>query len=168
MPPRRAGGQHRSWSSRHRLAPVLIGALLATVLTGCSTTLGRTSGGVEGPEPAPVDRYPRNASRFDLRPASDTTVRFAPAESRWVRVGLEGIAVDPAQGDALVARFRVLAVDADSATALVTGQTTRLASGHVALLLPPAKRPWRDRAFWWGVASATGTMALVALAVLAL
>jgi hypothetical protein len=140
--------------------------VLTTALAGCATA-GTTSA-VDAAARPNGGRYPRNASRFDVRPQSDTTLRFAPAEVRWVREGLEGIAVDPAQGDALVARFRVLAVDGDSATALVTGQTTRLATGHVALLLPPAQRPWRERAFWWGAAAATSTFTLIALAVLAL
>lgn len=139
---------------------------LSTALVGCATA--STTASVDPATRPNGGRYPRNASRFDVRPLSDTTLRFAPAEVRWVRAGLEGIAVDPAQGDALVARFRVLQVDGDSATALVTGQTTRLANGHVALLLPPAQRPWRERAFWWGAAAATSTLTVIALVVLAL
>lgn len=143
-----------------------LAVVLTTTLVACATSSATRL--AEPAAPPTAGRYPRNASRFDLRPVSDTTLRFAPAEVRWVREGLEGIAVDPAQGDALVARFRILEVNADSATALVTGQTTRLAAGHVALLLPPAQRPWRERAFWWGAAAASSTFALLALVVFAL
>lgn len=149
---------------------------LATVALGlCVTLSGCALGGMRGPASpnapdaaAGADRFPRDASRFDLRPSSDTTLRFAPAEVRWIRPGLEGIAVDPANGDALVARFRILQVDADSATALVTGQTTRLSSGHVALLVAPRRAWWHERLFWWGAAAGGGALGTVLLAFLVL
>lgn len=148
----------------------------ATVALGLSVALsGCVLGGARGPAsveasatPATADRFPRDASRFDLRPSSDTTLRFAPAEARWIRPGLEGIAVDPANGDALVARFRVVQVDADSATALVTGQTTRLSPAHVALLVAPRRAWWHERLFWWGAAAGGGALGAVLLAFLVL
>jgi hypothetical protein len=141
-------------------------ALLAAVLLGMPACATVRPGPATGE--ATDERFPRDASRFELRPASDTTLRFAPAEVRWIRPGLEGIAVNPAQGDALVARFRVVRVDADSATALVTGQTTRLAPGHVALLVPPRRDWWRERLFWWGAAAGGGLLGVALFVVLAL
>ena len=105
---------------------------------------------------------PRDAARFELRPLTDSTVAFTPAEARWVRVGLAGIAVDPTKGDALVARLRVLEVRGDEAIALVTGQTTRLVQGQVLLLVAPASPWWRERRFWWGAVAGAGVATLVA------
>lgn len=103
-------------------------------------------------------RFPRDAARFELKPLSDSTVSFVPAEATWVRTGTEGIAVDPARGDALVARLRVTEVSSESATAFVTGQTTRVAAGHVLLLVAPVKPWWRRSEFWWGVLSGAGVV----------
>jgi hypothetical protein len=127
------------------------GAVLAgvTLLAACGA--GRSDGAALAPQAA-GGRFPRDAARFELRPVADTALRLAVAEVRWIRAGLEGIAVDPARGDALVARFRVVRVAADSATGLVTGQTTRLSAQHVALLVPPTRPWWRVRLFWLGAA----------------
>jgi hypothetical protein len=87
--------------------------------------------------------------RFDISQVTDTTILFRFGTATWVRSGLTGIAVDPRRRDALVARFRVIAVDTAFATALVTGQTTRPATEHVAVLDEPG-RPWYRTALFWG------------------
>jgi hypothetical protein len=66
--------------------------------------------------------------------------------------------VDPRRRDALVARFDVVARQADSATALVTGQTQRVTLEQMALVSRPPDTvtvrvlvpPPRPR-FWEGV-----------------
>ncbi len=106
-------------------------------------------------------RFPRDAARFEVQPVNDSTIAFATAEARWVQTGMIGVAVDPARGDALVGRLRVLEVRDGRAEALVTGQITRLASGHVLLLVAPHPPWWRQRSFWLGVL--TGTLLTVGL-----
>lgn len=89
--------------------------------------------------------------RFEVVAAEDTTFTILIGADRWVRRGTLGVAVDPKRRDALVARFRVLARVGDSATALVTGQTTRVDPTHVALMREPVPGPLRQEAFWTGI-----------------
>ncbi|HEY9450312.1 MAG TPA: hypothetical protein VIQ60_11225 [Gemmatimonadaceae bacterium] len=91
-----------------------------------------------------------SAYRFTIARSTDSTFTFSTARNDWVRSGMSGIAVDPAQRDALIARFRVTHVDDDSAVALITGQTTRVTSEHVALLERPRKPWYRQATFWLG------------------
>jgi len=139
-----------------RARRVVLGAALV-LLSGCSAVSARLVPSVENEPPL---RYPRNASRFELRALSDSTVAFTPAEARWVRSGMSGIAVDPTQGDALVARLRITSVSGDSAIAIVTGQTTRIAEGQVLLLVPPTSRWWRQGLFWYGAAAGAALVSL--------
>lgn len=91
-----------------------------------------------------------SAYRFEITAVGDSTFTFPLGRNRWLHPGLQGIAVDPMRRDALVARFRVLRVTPSDATALITGQTTRLTTEHVALIERP-RRPWyRSAAFWVG------------------
>ena len=90
------------------------------------------------------------AYRFEIAATDDSTFEFSVGPDRWVHPGLEGIAVDPRDHDALVARFRVIAVADSQATALVIGQTTRLTTDHVALLERPSTPWYRRGAFWLG------------------
>ncbi|MFL5577575.1 MAG: hypothetical protein ACJ79S_16590 [Gemmatimonadaceae bacterium] len=88
------------------------------------------------------------AVRFPVTSVGDSTFTFPVGELRWVKAGERGMAVDPRRRDALVARFQVLQVDRGTATALVTGQTTRLTEDHVAILeMPP--RPWYANSLFW-------------------
>ena len=129
---------------------------LSIVLLSACASLGL---GKSAPVTAETElRFPRDAARFELQPLTDSTVAFVPAEATWVRAGTEGIAVDPARGDALIARLRVTDVTSESATAFVTGQTTRVAAGHVLLLVAPSKPWWRRGEFWWGVLSGAGVV----------
>lgn len=90
--------------------------------------------------------------RFEITRTDDSTFVFPRLTANWVRPGQTGIAVDPRRHDALVARFRIVSVDSGRATALVTGQTTRVVVDHVAILEEP-RRPWfRTVLFWGGVA----------------
>jgi hypothetical protein len=103
-----------------------------------------------------VDR----AVRFDLVVLDDSTFTIDVGRRGWVRPGVRGIAVDPRRRDVLVARFRVLDVAGGTATALVTGQTTRLTDEHIAVLRPPPQKWYRTRDFWVGAAA--GALAGVA------
>jgi hypothetical protein len=134
------------------------------LLAGASLLLAACGLRREAPAAGPgtvASRLPRDASRFVLEARTDSTVWFLPEEARWVRPGLTGIAVDPIRGDALVARVRVTLVQGDSAIALVTGQTTRVATGQVLLLSPPPRRAWRERAFWYGAVTGASVVGLV-------
>lgn len=98
---------------------------------------------------------PAQAQRGDVRfyvdSVGDSTFTFRiAANDDWVKVGAMGTAVDPARRDALVARFRVLSVWGNRATALVTGQTTVVTLNHIALLAPPERRFYREPQFWSG------------------
>jgi hypothetical protein len=135
------------------------------LLSGCAAV--RTAIDPQ-PDALVPDRFPRNASRFPLRPLTDSTAAFTPAEVGWVRIGATGIAVDPAQGDALVARLRVVELSGEEAVVLVTGQTTRLAQGQVLLLVAPTPRWWQAPLFWRGAAAGAGLVGLSALLLLLL
>jgi hypothetical protein len=91
-------------------------------------------------------------ARFDVTTVDDTTFTFATTGVGWVKRGQRGLVVDPAHGDELIAQFRVSKVGHARATAVVTGQTARLTTAHVALLqerrAPFFRRAW----FWIGVA----------------
>jgi hypothetical protein len=50
----------------------------------------------------------------------------------------------------LVARFVVQGRLVDTATALITGQTSRVATTHIALLDAPRVRTLRQQTFWLG------------------
>jgi hypothetical protein len=93
-------------------------------------------------------RAQESAYRFGIARAGDSTFTFPVARNDWVDKGMRGIVVDPTQRDALIARFRVMRVDHDSAVALVTGQTTHVTTDLVALLERPSK-PWFLRPTFW-------------------
>jgi hypothetical protein len=98
----------------------------------------------------PLGAQEQPPHRFEIEVTSDSTFAFAAGGNGWVKRGMRGIAVDPRRRDALVARFEVLSVERGRASALVTGQTTRLEQEHVALLQRPGV-PWYKRsAFWAG------------------
>jgi hypothetical protein len=100
----------------------------------------------------PAVRAQAAYARFDVTTVDDTTFTFATTGARWVKRGQKGLVVDPAHGDELIAQFRVSKVGHARATAVVTGQTARLTTAHVALLeerrAPFFRRAW----FWIGVA----------------
>jgi len=91
-------------------------------------------------------------ARFDVTNVGDTTFTIATGTSKWVKRGEKGLAVDPAHGDVLIATFRIMKVHHGAATALITGQTARLTTAHVALLRAPTApfyaKPW----FWLAAA----------------
>ena len=84
-------------------------------------------------------RAQETAYRFEITMVGDSTVSLSTEKHEWVHEGLKGIAVDPMRHDALVARFVILHVDLPHkrALAVVTGQTTRLTTAHVALIDRP-------------------------------
>jgi len=104
---------------------------------------------------------PAGARRFEILDVRDSTFRFLLGGTRWVQVGADGITVDPQRRDALVARFVVRGRVADTATAVITGQTTRVTSTHVALLDPLPPRVSRRELFWLG-ALAGGVIGMAA------
>lgn len=89
--------------------------------------------------------------RFDITTVGDSTFSFATPGVRWVKRSQRGLVVDPLHGDELIAKFRVTRTRSGTATAIVTGQTERLAITDVALLDKPRPlfltRPW----FWLGM-----------------
>lgn len=100
--------------------------------------------------------------RFEIASVGDTTVAFRSAGMRWIRDGARGIAVDPRQRDALIARLKVLAIDSGIVTALVTGQTTALTTDHVVVMEEPRRQWFLSRSFWGGLV--TGAALGVAVA----
>lgn len=91
-----------------------------------------------------------SAVRFRLQSVDDSTFTFPVGNRKWVVPRLRGIAIDPQRHDVLVAQFVVWRVDRGVATALVTGETTRLAPEHVALLRQPRRRWYETPIFWIG------------------
>ncbi len=142
------------------LVAVLLGS---TALAACGRARAMPDV-TPGVKPNVQVRYPRDASRFAAEPLSDSTLSFAAVDAPWVRTGMLGIAVDPTRGDALVARLRVTSVRDGRVQALVTGQTTRVANGHVVLLVAPKVAWWRQRLYWVGALSGSlvaGSLALL-------
>ncbi len=92
----------------------------------------------------------QRAVRFEIASAGDSTFSFVVGRTDWVERGRRGIAVDPRRRDALIARFVVIGVDSGQATALVTGQTTRVTTDHVALLVRPPITWFHHEKFWAG------------------
>jgi hypothetical protein len=89
--------------------------------------------------------------RFEIASVGDTTVTIRLGRAKWIRPGARGVAVDPAQRDELVARFRVLRVTGSEAVAVVTGQTMPLSTAHMAVFSEPQRRFYGVRAFWLGL-----------------
>ena len=87
--------------------------------------------------------------RFEITQVGDTTFRFPRGNAGWIKPEMTGIAVDPRRRDILVAEFRVVRVDSGLVTALITGQTTRVATEHIAVLPEPPK-PWYKGITFWG------------------
>jgi hypothetical protein len=94
------------------------------------------------------------AYRFEITTVGDSTVSLSTEKHEWVREGQKGIAVDPMRHDALVARFTILHVDPvhKRALAIVTGQTTRLTTQHVALIARPGRKWYAQPTLWIGTA----------------
>jgi hypothetical protein len=92
------------------------------------------------------------SARFDIDSIGDSTVTFAVGNARWVRAGQTGLAVEPRRHDELIARLRVLHVANGTATALITGQTSRVSEGQVALIRRPAPPFYTVGLFWIGAA----------------
>ena len=104
---------------------------------------------------APVRaRAQETAYRFEITNIGDSTVQISTERHEWVREGQKGIAVDPVRHDALVARFTILHVDPEHkrALAIVTGQTTRLTTQHVALIARPGRKWYAQPTLWIGTA----------------
>jgi len=95
------------------------------------------------------------AYRFAIDSVADSTITFSTAGERWVKAGLHGIAVDPRQHDALVARFTILDAHDGRAIALITGQTTQLSNEHVALVERPGTPFFKRAGFWIGLVLGT-------------
>jgi hypothetical protein len=87
--------------------------------------------------------------RFEITQVGDTTFRFPRGRAGWVKPGVTGIAVDPRRRDALVAEFKVIRIDSGLVTAVVTGQTTRVATEHMVVMNEPPK-PWYKGITFWG------------------
>ena len=90
------------------------------------------------------------AVRFQIESVGDSTFTFEVGGQRWVAPEQRGIAVDPRRRDALIARFVVWHVEEGLATALITGETTRVTEQHVALITVPRQTWWKSSAFWRG------------------
>ena len=90
-------------------------------------------------------------ARFEIREVGDSTISFATGRASWVRPGLRGLALDPAQRDVLVARFEVVEVREGAALALITGATRPITLVDVAVLPEPSPSVTRQRGFWAAV-----------------
>lgn len=106
---------------------------------------------IEESAPAVAGSPDPQLRRFDIVAAGESTLTILTGNKRWIRRGTVGFAVDPKRRDALVARFRVIGRTGDRATALVTGQTTRLDANLVALMREPIPGPLRQDVFWTGL-----------------
>ncbi|HTG54504.1 MAG TPA: hypothetical protein VL980_06615 [Gemmatimonadaceae bacterium] len=90
----------------------------------------------------------QGAYRFEITAVGDSTIAFRVSDASWMKPGLKGIAVDPARRDALIARFSVLRVEGQLATAVITGQTSKVTTAYVALVEPTGKHWYEQPAVW--------------------
>ena len=104
--------------------------------------------------PAAAANAQQGAFRFDITSVGDSTISFRISDASWVTAGMKGIAVDPAHHDALIARIQVIRVTGTLATAVVTGQTSRVNTDYVALIEAPKKKWYQNPATW--IAGAVG------------
>jgi hypothetical protein len=102
-------------------------------------TFGATSAGAQ-----------ETSVRFEITAVGDTSFMFRPGRHTWVSAGQRGIAVDPRRRDVMVARFRVVEVIDGVANAVITGQTTNIATDHVALIVQPDPHWYQRPTFWVG------------------
>jgi hypothetical protein len=107
-----------------------------------------------------------NEVRFAIVSVGDSTFDLATGPHEWVARGQRGVVVDPAHHDVLIARFEIVRLNAPhtQATALITGQTSRVSSDHVALIDEPPARWFRQRVFWIGAGIGAVLGATVGLA----
>lgn len=128
----------------------------------------------ESPPLPPADTTVRSTPdgdgdrRFVIVAVGDSTVSMLAPRHRWMRPGLYGIAVDPGRRDVLVARLRVMNRVADTAVAVVTGQTTPMSTEYVAIFRRPSTPVLRQRSFWGGLAAGFGAGIAAVLTVLAI
>lgn len=99
----------------------------------------------------------RDAARFTISAATDSSVTFRAAEVRWLRFGMRGYVVDPMQRDALIARVTVQHIDSVSVIATIAGGVSPVALSHVVLFERPAIAWWRDKRFWLGAGAGAVT-----------
>ena len=104
----------------------------------------------------------QGAYRFEITAVGDSTIAFRVPDASWMKAGLKGIAVDPTRRDALVARFTVLRVEGQLATAVVTGQTSKVTTAYLALVEPPGRHWYQQPAVW--IAGGLGILAGVLIA----
>jgi hypothetical protein len=118
-------------------------------LVGILLTAGALAGGA-----APRLAQAQSARvRFDIDSVADSTFTFFVGHAHWVSPGRVGSVVDPAQGDVLVAEFRVIQVTERVATAVITGQTTRLKVTDDVVVAPPTHPFYIEPLFWIGAAA---------------
>jgi len=104
----------------------------------------------------------QGAYRFEITAVGDSTIAFRAPDAPWMKRGLKGIAVDPTRRDALIARFTVLRVEGQLATAVITGQTAKVTTGYVALVEAPGKAWYAQPAVW--IAGGAGLIAGILIA----
>jgi hypothetical protein len=110
---------------------------------------------------APLEAQFRGV-RFEITQIGDTTFRFPRGSAGWIKSGATGFVVDPRQRDILVARFKVARVDSGLVTAVITGQTTRVATEHIAVMAEPPKPWYKGITFWAGTVFGMVIGALIA------
>lgn len=104
----------------------------------------------------------QGAYRFEITAVGDSTISFRVQDAGWMKPGRKGIAVDPTRRDELIARFTVLRVEGQLATAVVTGQTAKITTSFVALVEPPGRHWYEQPAVW--IAAGAGIVAGVLIA----
>ena len=92
-----------------------------------------------------------DCSRTPVASVKDTTFTFSIENRTDVKEGSSGTVLDPRRRDALVATFRVARVERGVATAIVTGQTTDVATAHVVVLDQKPTSTVRSGKFWGGL-----------------
>jgi hypothetical protein len=100
--------------------------------------------------------------RFEITQVGDTTFRFSRGTAAWVRDKATGMVVDPRSRDTYVARFTVARVDSGLVTAVITGQRSRVATEHVAVMAEPPKPWYKGITFWAGTVFGVVVGALIA------
>ncbi len=98
------------------------------------------------PRPDTSTRVRAGVARLGIAAVGDSTITLRIGDATWIERNQRGIVVDPGNNDALVARFRLIAVNGDSAIAVLTGLTGPVQRTHAAIVEHPRRVAERQQA----------------------
>ena len=148
--------------------------LLAVLLVLASPALGQVTQPAARPDTS-ARSSSGGVARLGIAAVGDSTITLRIGDATWLERNQRGIVVDPGNNDALVARFRLISVNGDSAIAVLTGLTGPVQRTHAAIVEHPRRvaareqaeqrerrrEQWYSRPLFWAGAAAGAFVGLV-------